>query len=264
MWEAAMILGGTGLLLGTGLAYVAIKVAVPPDERVVAVREQLPGANCGACGFPGCDGLAGAIVKGEAKPAACTAGGPAVIQAVSQVLGIEAELVEPKVVAVHCVGTDSAALALYRYDGVKDCRAAALLPGSGPKACGYGCLGLGTCAGLCPFGALSMNAETGLPVVNREKCTACGICVTACPRHVLGLIPRAQATLVACRSLDKGPVVRKLCAAGCLACSLCVRSCPQKAIVMENNLAVIDPALCDGCDTCVAKCPPKTIQSLSA
>lgn len=262
MWEAAAILGGAGLVLGAGLAYVAVKVAVPPDEKVVAVREQLPGANCGACGYPGCDGLAGAIVRGDAKPSACTAGGPAVVAAVSAVLGIEAETVEPKVVAVHCVGSDSAALASYAYAGVQDCRAAALMPGGGPKACSYGCIGLGTCTTVCPFGALSM--ENGLPVVDKAKCTACGICVTACPKHVLGLVPRSQTTLTACRSLDKGPVVRKLCSAGCLACGLCVRTCPTKAIKMENNLAVIDPTVCDGCGACVEKCPPKTILTLTA
>lgn len=264
MWEATLILGGAGLVLGAGLAYVAVNVAVAPDERVVAVREQLPGANCGACGFPGCDGLASAIVSGKARPAACTAGGPAVIAAVSAVLGIEAEAVEPMVVAVHCAGSQAAALSAYRYEGIQDCRAAALLPGGGPKACTFGCLGLGTCASLCPFNALSMNEETSLPVVNQEKCTACGICVTGCPKNVLGLVPRSQTTLVACRSLDKGPVVRKICSAGCLACGLCVRSCPQAAIKMENNLAVIDPARCDGCGICVAKCPPKTILTLTA
>jgi len=259
---AVLVLGGAGLILGTGLAYVAVKVAVPPDERVAAVRERLPGANCGACGFPGCDGLAAALVKGEAKPDACTAGGPAVAAAVAEVLGLEVEVGERQVVAVYCVGTNAVARRSYEYMGIEDCRAAALMPGGGPKACSYGCLGLGTCVRACPFDALWMNDETGLPAVDREKCTGCGICVQTCPKGILGLVPASQPTLVACRNLDKGPQTRKVCSAGCLACGLCVRSCPQKTITMVSNVAVIDPAGCDGCGTCVEKCPPKTIVEL--
>lgn len=259
MMTAVLVLGGAGLVLGAGLAYVAVKVAVPPDERVAAVRDRLPGANCGACGYPGCDGLAAALVNGEAEPSACTAGGPAVAASVAELLGLEAEVGERKVIAVHCVGTNQVARLSYAYRGITDCRAAALMPGGGPKACAYGCLGLGTCVAACPFDALSMNEATGLPVVDREKCTGCGLCATACPKGIMGLVPISQPTLVACRNLDKGPQTRKVCSAGCLACGLCVRACPQKTITMVNNVAVIDPAGCDGCGTCVQKCPPKTI-----
>ena len=261
-WEAAAILGGAGLLLGSGLAYVAVKVAVPPDPLVSAVREQLPGANCGACGYPGCDGLASAMARGEAAPNACPAGGQAVTEAVARVLGVEAGGGETKVAVVHCLGTPSVALAAYRYDGIQDCRAAALMPGGGPKACSHGCLGLGTCAAACPFDALHMDVN-GLPVVDRAKCTGCGICVTTCPKNVMGLVPASQPVLVACRNTDKGPVVKKICTVGCLGCGLCVRACPQKTITMTNNLATINPENCDGCGTCVAKCPAHTIVGIS-
>lgn len=262
--EAIAVMGGAGLVLGAGLAYVAVKVAVPADERVTAVREKLPGANCGACGYPGCDGMAAALVKGEAKPNACAAGGPAVAVAVAEVLGLDLEAAEPQVAAVHCVGTIEKAVRTYQYEGMQDCRAAAMLPGGGSKACSYGCLGLGTCAKACPFGALSMDEETGLPVVDREKCTGCGICTQVCPKAVMGLIPRSQRMLVACRNTDKGPLVRKVCQAGCLGCGLCTRSCPNGAVKLVNNLASIDPAACEDCGLCAEKCPPKTIVKLGA
>ncbi len=259
MMTAALVLGGTGLVLGAGLAFVAVKIAVPPDPRVAAVRERLPGANCGACGYPGCDGLASALVKGEAKPDACSAGGPSTAAAVADVLGLEAEVGERLVVHVHCVGTDEKARRSYEYQGIDDCRAAAIMPGGGPKACSYGCVGLGTCVKACPFDALSMDDATGLPVVDREKCTGCGICTQECPKGILALVPASQPTVVSCRSLDRGPQVRKACTAGCIACGLCVRQCPQKTISMVNNVAYIDPSGCDGCGVCVEKCPTKCI-----
>lgn len=259
MITAVMVLGGAGLVLGAGLAVVAVRVAVPPDERVAEVRERLPGANCGACGYPGCDGLAAALVKGEAKPDGCAAGGPAVAAAVAEVLGLTVEAAEPQVAAVHCVGSADKALRNYTYEGVSDCRAAALMPGGGPKACAYGCLGLGTCTRACPFGALVMDEATDLPVVDRSICTGCGVCVSTCPKGILGLIPRSQQSVVACRNTEKGPSVRKVCQAGCLTCGLCVRSCPKHAIQLVNNVAVIDPAACDGCGLCAEKCPPKTV-----
>jgi Na+-translocating ferredoxin:NAD+ oxidoreductase subunit B len=258
-WQAAAVLGGAGLLLGSGLAYVAVAVAVPPDPRATAVREKLPGANCGACGYPGCDGLAAAQVAGKAAPDACTAGGPAVAAAVAGLLGVAVAAGERKVAVVRCLGTPGVALEAYRYEGLYDCRAAALMPGGGPKACARGCLGLGTCTAACPFGALAMDPVTRLPVVDREACTGCSICVTACPKGVLAVAPESQPVLVACQNADKGPVVRKLCTVGCLGCGLCVRACPRQAITMKDNLAAIDPALCDGCGICVAKCPTKVI-----
>lgn len=259
MLTAVLVLGGAGLVLGTGLAFVAVKIAVPPDERVAAVRERLPGANCGACGFPGCDGLAAALVKGEAKPDACSAGGPSTAAAVAEVLGLEADAGERLVVHVHCVGSDAKARRSYLYQGIDDCRAAALMPGGGPKACSFGCVGLGTCAKVCPFDALTMDEAAGLPVVDREKCTGCGICTQACPKGIMALVPVSQATVVSCRNLDKGPQVRKVCSAGCIACGLCVRQCPQKTISLVNNVAYIDPAGCDGCGICAEKCPTKCI-----
>ena len=71
----ALILGGLGLVFGLLLAYASQRFHVETDPRVEQVRALLPGANCGGCGFPGCDGYAEAVVLEGAKPNLCAAGG---------------------------------------------------------------------------------------------------------------------------------------------------------------------------------------------
>jgi electron transport complex protein RnfB len=56
------VISGLGLVFGLGLSYASKVFAVKVDERISKVREMLPGANCGACGFSGCDGLAEAAL----------------------------------------------------------------------------------------------------------------------------------------------------------------------------------------------------------
>lgn len=69
------VLGGLGLVLGL-LLTVANKVfEIPSDPKRDAVRNALPGANCGGCGFAGCDALADAIAAGKAPVNACPVGG---------------------------------------------------------------------------------------------------------------------------------------------------------------------------------------------
>ena len=57
LWPVA-ILGGLAIFFGIVLAYASKKFAVETDPKIDEVRAVLPGANCGACGYPGCDGLA--------------------------------------------------------------------------------------------------------------------------------------------------------------------------------------------------------------
>ena len=86
---AALIVGGTGLFIGVFLGVAGIKFAVEVDEKEVAVREALPGNNCGGCGFPGCDGLAAAIAKGEAPVNACPVGGEPAANEIAAIMGQE-------------------------------------------------------------------------------------------------------------------------------------------------------------------------------
>lgn len=66
LW-GVIILAALGLILGAGVTIFSILFYVKEDERIGEVEKLLPGANCGACGYPGCHGLAEALVKGECK-----------------------------------------------------------------------------------------------------------------------------------------------------------------------------------------------------
>ena len=183
MWQQLLFpvlsLGGISFIFGAGLSLASKKFEVETDSRMDLIREALPGANCGACGFPGCDGLAAAIVEGSAPIAACTVGGSPVAEKVGAIMGVNVEASEKKVARVLCQGDCENAIDKFKYFGIEDCVAASMLA-DGQKGCSYGCLGLGTCERVCPFDAIHVN-EKGLAVVDREKCTACNKCVVACP-----------------------------------------------------------------------------------
>ena len=257
MLQAILAMGTAGLVFGGILALAAQKFSVEEDPKVTEILSVLPGANCGACGFPGCSGLAIAISEGRAPCNACVPGGNAVAEKIADIMGVGNEAIKPMIAVVYCQGDKEHALDLAEYHGVMDCHALNQL--GGLKGCPYGCLGLGSCVDACPFGAMYMSPE-GLPVVIEEKCTGCGACVRACPRNVIGLAPADKKVHILCRSYDKGAKVRQYCKVGCIACQICVRSCPQKAISMDDKtLAKIDYSLCDNCGICVTKCPVKTI-----
>ena len=72
---SVVLLAVLGILIGILLGVAGKVFAVETDERVEKVRECLPGNNCGGCGYPGCDGLAEAIVAGDAPVNGCPVGG---------------------------------------------------------------------------------------------------------------------------------------------------------------------------------------------
>jgi len=252
-----LIMGGMGVVFGALLAFASEKFAVQVDERQAKIREVLPGANCGGCGYPGCDGFAAAVVAGDAKVTGCAAGGGKVAEKIGEILGVSAGPVEPQIAFIKCKGTPDKTTKNCVYLGEMDCREAAVVPGKGPTACPFGCMGLGTCVKVCNFGAMSV--ENGLAVVDPEKCVGCGACVEQCPRGVIALIPRKAKTAVACNSPLKGPDVRKLCSVGCIGCGICAKNCPSQAIEMKGALAWIDPSKCTNCGLCATKCPVKVI-----
>ncbi len=250
-------LGGMSLLFGAGLAYASQKFAVETDPREEEVREALPGANCGACGYPGCDGLAAAIVAGNAAVTSCPVGGSEVAKRIGMIMGMEAETTQRKIAKVLCAGDCNNAAEKYRYQGIEDCVAASMLA-YGSKECSYGCLGLGTCVRACPFDAIHIN-EMGIAEVDRDKCTSCEKCVAACPKQLIEMIPESSEVQVMCKSEDKGKFVRKACKVGCIACRICEKACQYDAIKVENNIARIDYDKCVNCMVCAEKCPTKAI-----
>ncbi|WP_455542592.1 RnfABCDGE type electron transport complex subunit B [Intestinibacter sp.] len=254
--KAVILLGVMGLIFGAVLAFAAQKFAVEVDEREAKILEVLPGANCGGCGYPGCGGVAAAIVKGEAPVNACPVGGAAVAAKIGEIMGVSAEAGERKVAHVMCNGTCESAVDKYEYQGISDCRAAAALIG-GPKSCGFGCLGLGTCASACSFGGISI--VNGVAVVNEDKCVLCGKCMEICPKGIIQPKPAKQEVVVDCSSKDKGKDVKDKCSAGCIGCKKCEKACPVGAITVENNVAKIDYSKCIGCKVCAEVCPKNVI-----
>ena len=136
-----LVVAGIGLLIGLILAVASIVMAVPKDEKAESILELLPGANCGACGYSGCEGYAKALSKGDAKPGACPVGGEDCTQAVGEILGISGETVK-RVALVHCMGSCDNTQDKAIYQGVKSCLAASRY-GSGITSCTFGCLGMG-------------------------------------------------------------------------------------------------------------------------
>ncbi len=261
---AIIALGLIGLVFGILLSLAAKVFAVKVDPRVDKVKDILPGANCGACGYAGCSQFAEAVVKGEVNPSGCIPGGTETAKALAAELGIDFAETESLVATVFCIGDKEKAPDRFIYEGVKNCAVAGRFYG-GFKACTYGCLGLGDCAWACPFEAIEIGPH-GLPVVDQEACTGCGLCVNACPRDLIKTLPRRsnQGHLVLCSSHDRGKSVSKVCSVGCIACRACVKICPQEAIEMDDNLAVIDLDKCDDCGKCVPVCPPVTIYPRAA
>lgn len=240
------------------LVVVAARFAVKVDPRIEKVRDVLPGANCGACGYAGCQGYAEAVVtKADVSPNLCAPGKNAVAEAVAMITGKEVKETEPRIARVMCQGGDSKASRRFKYEGILDCKAAVIASG-GDKSCVYGCLGYGTCVRACPFDAMKMG-EDNLPVVDPEKCTACGNCARACPKNVIEILPLSKEVLVRCHSKDKGAATKKNCLVGCIGCGMCVKVCPYNAAEMTDNLARINLDKCKVCGLCARKCPTNAI-----
>lgn len=255
---AAVVVGIVGLAVGVLLVTAGEKFKVETDERETAVRAALPGNNCGGCGYPGCDGLAAAIVSGEAPVNACPVGGAAAAAKISGILGVENKEAKKKVAYVCCVGDCDTAADKCSYVGIRDCRAAAAVPGKGAKRCADGCLGYGTCVKACKFDAIKI--VNGVAVVNRSRCAGCGACVQVCPNGLITLIPEDAGYVVACKSQDKGKAVKEACTAGCLGCTACTKQCEFGAVTMSGNAAVIDQEKCTRCGKCAQKCPVQIIR----
>lgn len=258
LW-AAIILGAMGLIFGLLLTGASKVFAVPTNPKRDAVREVLPGANCGGCGYPGCDGCADAIAAGKAPVNACPVGGADVAEKIAGIMGVVADTTAVKKVAqVICQGDIEHCKNKFKYTGIQDCVAATLVS-DGNRACKYACLGLGTCVRACPFDAIHIDERLKIAVVDPEKCQSCGKCVEACPKHVLELQPVTRPVRLLCRAADEGYLVSDNCRVGCIGCERCALACKFEAITMVNHLPKIDLDKCRGCMMCAEACPTGAI-----
>lgn len=262
---AVSTLGGLGLISAVILYFIASKFKVIEDPNIDLVEEVLPSANCGACGFPGCRAFAEATTKSARDEKTlddlfCPVGGNDVMQEVGAILGLEVAKQDPMIAVVRCNGSFAHTPAKVKFDGISSCAFANNLF-SGEGGCMFGCLGQGDCVDVCDFDAIRMNPETGLPVVN-DKCTACGICVDACPRNIIELRPRGikdRRIFVSCVNKEKGGPARKNCEVACTGCTKCVKVCKFDAITIKDFLAYIDFSKCTLCRKCIDECPTNAI-----
>lgn len=255
-----------GSIAGVILFLIAKRFRVVEDPRIDAVQEVLPGANCGGCGYPGCRGFAESCVKADSLgDLFCPVGGNSVMEQVAKILGKEVVQKEPQVAVVRCSGSPEHRQKTAVYDGAMTCEIASALF-AGDTGCPYGCLGLGDCVKACTFDAIHINPETQLPEVIDDKCTACGACVTACPKGIIELRKRNKKDrkiYVSCVNTDKGAVTKRACDVGCIGCKACVKVCAYDAITVENFLAYIDPIKCKLCRKCVEVCPTHSILEIN-
>ena len=232
------ILGGVATVFGALISLVNAKFKVWEDPRVDEVRELLPGADCGACGRAGCRAFAEELVGGKVQAAQCTVMGDEDREDVAAVLGVDAGEADKRVARLLCAGGRDVAPYKASYHGIESCGAAAAVTGGG-KGCAWGCLGYADCAVACDFDAIEMG-PSALPVVDPERCTACGDCVEACPLDLFVLMPQDHHLIVQCKNLLKGEDAEAVCSVACNACARCVQDAEPGLISMEHGLAVID------------------------
>lgn len=257
---AVGVLAALGAAFGIVLSFANKIFAVPVDERIALVRASVAGANCGACGYPGCDPFAVAVVAGEAPTNGCTPGGAACATALAEIMGETAEIGEPMLARICCQGEDGIAAERAKYEGFQSCHHAVQLAG-GPRVCPTACLGLGDCQRVCRFDAITF--VNGLCVIDPDKCTACGMCVKECPNHLIKLLPKAATVTVRCMSPLAPRPANLSCTRSCIGCKRCERACRFDAIHVTNFLAEIDVSKCTQCEECIPVCPNNCI-TLSA
>lgn len=256
----ALILLVLAMLFAIALAYLGKKLAVSRDERIDQVKDCLSGANCGACGYAGCDGFATALVEGKAELSSCNATSKEKKEEIAEILGLT-DTGEATKVVVCCHGGQDAK-DKYDYVGYGDCKSMELLAG-GRKQCAWGCLGTGSCVDACQHHAVTVK-QKGYSEVSLSKCISCGKCISVCPKKIIKRIPASATYYVACSNHQKGKEVRELCTKGCIACGICVKQCEVGAITIVDNLATIDYTKCINCGKCAAKCPQRCIVSTDA
>lgn len=239
-----------GLISGLVLAFASKFMSVPTNQKVQNIRDCLPGANCGGCGYSGCDDYAAALAEGKVSADKCSPGGEATISALSGVLGIEIDL-KPKVAFIVCGGNAQGIKDRFDYAGLKSCKGANLVYG-GPHICKNGCLQFGDCIKACPFNAISI--VDGKVSVCEELCKGCGVCVDTCPKALISLVPKGSKARVACSNTAPRTTRVKGCASACVGCKLCEKACEAGALTVVNDTPVINYELCTSCEKCKTAC----------
>lgn len=256
---ALVVMFSIALALGVLLSVLSHYFAVKENPKKKEIRECLPGINCGACGYKGCDDYAAALAEGGVKPNLCIPGAQKVADQIAGIIGVKSEPFKDVVAFVACNGNCEATFQKAKYEGVQTCKAASMIYG-GTNSCSFGCLGFGDCANECPADAICV--VDGIAHVNTSRCLGCGLCAQICPKQIIAMYPQNINTVVMCSNKQKGADAMKACKNACIGCKKCELGCEQKAITVQNNVAVIDYDKCNGCNKCAENCPTKCIKTL--
>ncbi len=254
---AFAVMLAVALIVGVMLLVCSHFFAVKEDPKKQQIRECLPGINCGACGFKGCDDYAGALAEGGAAPNLCIPGSQGVADSIGNILGVECEPCKNDVAFVACNGNCDATFKTAEYRGVQSCAAASMVYG-GTNSCRFGCIGFGDCAKVCPADAICL--ADGIARIDSSRCLGCGVCAVACPKHIISMIPKTANTVVMCSNTQKGADARKACKNACIGCKKCEKTCPSGAITVKNNVATINYEKCTNCGVCANECPTGCIK----
>ncbi len=264
---AVVSLSAVGLIAGIAI-FVANRILPKEDESLQKandLKEFLPGADCGACGKPGCFAYAQAVVKDvkiiDDNPCRILARDEEATKQLGEYLGVDLAGAGPGSRAIiHCTG-DSPAIG--SYNGVGTC-AAAVLVGAGEKECPYACVGYGDCAAVCPADAISIDAQKRVAFVDWEKCIGCGMCVKTCPRDLIELVGAEMPQYLGCNYLSRKDVSgRKKCSVGCIHCRICVKSSEGGEVVWNDERDLPQFSTTPAPDA-IEKCPRSIILKTSA
>ena len=165
MLTAIIVLVGMAVFFGLLLGYSAQKFKVQGNPVVDQIDQLLPQTQCGQCSFPGCRPYAEAIANQEVGINQCPPGGEATIQALADLLDMEAlpldeTLPQATLPTVVIIREET-------------------------------CIGCTLCIQACPVDAI-VGAAKLMHTVIADECTGCNLCLPPCPVDCIDIIPVAQ------------------------------------------------------------------------